>query len=249
MTNISYMNDHAEFDIGFGRIKEFVDEYAEKAGMSHLFGVDYFSKLRSRIYVASFTERRDDLSQWRGYCGKSGYCIGFDRGAIEFLNNRRGFKFKNCNYRSHVSTIEELKQKIELEFDRIKNARIDAVSRNMEHALFNIKIADWICDEIPFLKDPAFEGEKEFRLVKVRDYTREDEDKGKFKYRSGNDYIVPYFDLKIDDFDCSGNIKEIIVGPGPHQDRAKRSLEQMLSDMRQEKMIDVSLSKIPLVSW
>lgn len=38
--------------------------------------------VRSRhcVYVASLTSLRDDLAMWRGYCGGSGFSVGFDSG-------------------------------------------------------------------------------------------------------------------------------------------------------------------------
>jgi hypothetical protein len=48
-------------------LKSFLDDYEQMA----------VTKIVKDLYIASFTEARDDLSQWRAYGGRGGgYCIG-----------------------------------------------------------------------------------------------------------------------------------------------------------------------------
>lgn len=48
-------------------------------------------RLRLCVYVTSLTSLRDDLAMWRGYCGGSGFSVGFDSGKlIALVESDRG---------------------------------------------------------------------------------------------------------------------------------------------------------------
>ena len=96
-THIQFLNDAKEFlqaiDIAEERLEEMRKVSAfgnERQGQLELLQ-DELSKLKVMnqygvidVFVASFSSVADDLSQWRGYCSKgNGYCLGFDREAIE----------------------------------------------------------------------------------------------------------------------------------------------------------------------
>jgi hypothetical protein len=45
--------------------------------------------MRTMVYVTSFSEERDQLSQWRGYCGNAaGFSIGFNLAKLKELLKR-----------------------------------------------------------------------------------------------------------------------------------------------------------------
>nr|UVN18021.1 hypothetical protein pPsy0479b_00063 [Pseudomonas syringae] len=51
------------------------------------------------LYVSSFSEKPDLLSQWRGYCpAGSGYCIGIDRAAMAEYCEERELQLEPCLY-------------------------------------------------------------------------------------------------------------------------------------------------------
>ncbi len=73
------------------------DDYDE------IFGWQLRHKLESTVaddlYVSSFSERPDLLSQWRGYCpGGNGYCLGFEREVIEDYCVENGMRLEKCLY-------------------------------------------------------------------------------------------------------------------------------------------------------
>lgn len=70
LTHILYQNDTRELYDGLDLIKRVLDD--EYSGL----GNDFISDpALVNIYTASFTEERDLLSQWRGYCPKGGLFI------------------------------------------------------------------------------------------------------------------------------------------------------------------------------
>ena len=51
------------------------------------------------FFVCSFSEERDLLSQWRGYCKNgSGYSLGFALSSLQSCVKRAGFAIKPCVY-------------------------------------------------------------------------------------------------------------------------------------------------------
>ncbi|POA86212.1 DUF2971 domain-containing protein [Pseudomonas sp. FW305-E2] len=52
------------------------------------------------LYVSSFSERPDLLSQWRGYCpGGSGYCIGFDQALLAEYCEEQGIRLEKSLFK------------------------------------------------------------------------------------------------------------------------------------------------------
>jgi hypothetical protein len=86
-TNVAYVNDAKEYQHSIDRFLEILDSY-KKAHANIKPGKAILATLEERIHaadevqpvwVACFSTRGDDLSQWRGYgMGEGGYSIGFD---------------------------------------------------------------------------------------------------------------------------------------------------------------------------
>ncbi len=107
------------------------------------------SKLE-RTCIASFTEERDLLSQWRAYAGsEAGICIGFDSSV---LKNLRPKSAQGWNVRLEEVLYEPAKQvrKLMAEVLRPKTAQ------GMRSALDRVALR---------LKDPHFHEEREWRLI------------------------------------------------------------------------------------
>ena len=89
-TDLRFLNDKKEFqhslDIIHSILKGFykVDDNPKKLkGLNYDFiehlriNLGKRKKWNPEVYVASFTEKGDLLSQWRGYCPQGGFSIGF----------------------------------------------------------------------------------------------------------------------------------------------------------------------------
>jgi hypothetical protein len=101
-TNTHFLNDPTEFVHALSFAKSLASYFFENdywgsfGAMLHR----HLDQVKGEsIYVSSFSERPDLLSQWRGYCpGGSGYCIGLDRASIEAYCDERGFRLEKCLY-------------------------------------------------------------------------------------------------------------------------------------------------------
>ena len=88
-THLSCLNDGQEFIYAFKIMREVLnlkskEGYTPNVRKFHDFLASHFEKTPSTysdLYVASLSEKDNDLSQWRAYGGnrgENGYCIGFD---------------------------------------------------------------------------------------------------------------------------------------------------------------------------
>jgi len=107
-TDIFYLNDAAEYHHAVGLVKTEIDNKSNDIAIppsglhSAIFPATtainkessqkYFLELlntmigflyKFHIFVCSFSEAMDSLSQWRGYCsGGNGLCVGFDSSSL-----------------------------------------------------------------------------------------------------------------------------------------------------------------------
>jgi|WetSurMetagenome_2_1015567.scaffolds.fasta_scaffold00408_21 hypothetical protein len=172
----------------------------------------------NQIYVQSFSAKKDDLSQWRGYCPQgNGFCIGFRK--IMLSSDKENIILNECVYDSDtqkemVSTDINLQlENIDLKFDELE----------YKHILddFMISFFGSLLPKIPQMKDISFKEEKEWRAV----YTPRESDAKPIEHRAGNSMIIPYVERGLN---LSYAIKEVIVGPTPHPELSKKSTESFL---------------------
>jgi hypothetical protein len=79
-----------------------VNNDPNKLGLAYDF-VEYLrinlrKKWNPEVYVASFTEEGDLLSQWRGYCPKGGFSVGFASNLLSDVANKHDSFLLPCIY-------------------------------------------------------------------------------------------------------------------------------------------------------
>ncbi|MGI4733841.1 MAG: DUF2971 domain-containing protein, partial [Janthinobacterium lividum] len=103
---------------------------------------------------------------------------------------------------------------------------------------------------LAFLKDPAFEEEKEWRMVASE--STMGSTANYLRYRSSRNMFISYLDLPVParpDYNQSYNnliIDEVRVSPTPHQDLALASCRMM---MEHHQCKSVQSSAIPYRNW
>jgi hypothetical protein len=130
-TDVRFLNDTAEFvharkvanDLingtpEFGDV-QFPLRDALKSVVGSTFGSDFLNPNRAQIFVASFTDSPDDLSQWRGYShGTCGVSIAFDLRAHRLpVESDSAVTFAPCVYHD-----EEKRSLIQSAFQRFLKA-------------------------------------------------------------------------------------------------------------------------------
>lgn len=211
------------------------------------------SFLNHQTLIICFSTKKDMLSQWRAYGNDGvGIAIGFDYDLLKkLLKSEKKFFIDNVIYKKEK---QEKKIKEELfapAFMHVENMFAqDSVRCSDDYNEYFVEEFDCFCEYMdddvekvfPFLKNPAFEEEKEVRIVYNTGIYEEIEDKEFLSYTSEatpigrheklllqpmqyvvkNDKLVAYADLKFESCINDGIIKEIVIGP-----KAKVSIDDV----------------------
>lgn len=163
-------------------------------------------------HICCFSSRKDSLSQWRAYSNDgTGVSLGFHRSSLKNLNKNNYFKGEaleviyneDIQLQKIINTI-----KLSLEEGFSKGINLDLMLQIVENTLT--------------FKNPAFEEEEEFRVVKLATFNKEllsypDELNSRGwksidvlpKFRVTSNTISSYFEFSFQPED----IKEIFIGP------------------------------------
>lgn len=249
-----YMNDSQEFEYGFDLIDEIYPKPDTYPFRSNISDQSFAEHLRRKkwdyesdcLFVASFSEDANLLSQWRAYAGPhSGYTIGFRKNELE----NGGARLVVCEYnKERQKTV--LKDLIDGDlpvlrapFEKGLKEQGKKELPDLAEYLNNVdETVLKIAQVATSFKHKSFCEEKEWRLV----IGPANIPSKRILYRPSDTVIIPY--VEIDFTDSALPIECIIVGPGPHQKRNEVSLRQMLSVSGYDN-VDVSISDIPYRNW
>lgn len=241
-TNIHHLNDSSELKIAVKLTKDALTSRLES------FGADSKNKIKllidsfedraySNIYVASFSESHDSLSQWRAYGGGvGGYAIGFDSEILNHDMEALGFCLKKCIYNPNKQ-IEEMSQLVDtllttlLEGDYIWIK--DKVKDRHQNAIYIFQNA--IMSLAPVFKHPTFQEEKEWRIITTPQMVNV------IEFRPGKTTFTPYVPISVSrDPQC---IRGLTIGPNEDPELAMRTAMRLVG--RYLKYCSLSESIIP----
>lgn len=195
------------------------------------------------LYVASFSEESDSLSQWRAYgAATSGFALGFRCNRLVLPD---GFNLVRCVY-------DPPKQY------KIVGAIVSEVlKRSLPPALFSVASVHLrlVLHTLALtLKHPKFEEEKEWRIIspvlmdfapafpiKVKEET-------KLAFRLGKSVLTPYRSIPLKDDKSNFPLIEIVVGPNPSPQQAHRSVQSLLNS-EGLKAVAMRDSDVPYRNW
>lgn len=266
-TNTHFLNDPTEFVHALSFAKSianyfFDNDYFEQFGaMLHR----HVGKLKGEgLYVSSFSERPDLLSQWRGYCpGGSGYCLGFDRKILQQYCEARGYRLEKCVYGHDdqqaevtgiVTTAMALFPKMKVtpqQFHEMPTKeKLDSMVAFHEHlkgegADQASEAISLICESLlevaPRFKNAGFEEEAEWRIIV------NEPDAKAVSFRAGPSYLIPHIALDIIEANPEV-VRSLIVGPNPNQARALKAAEALFQSLDYSPNL-VTASSIPFNYW
>jgi len=178
------------------------------------------------LYVASFSEHKDVLSQWRGYCRDgNGYSIGFMPSVLT-EPAKAGFRLVKCVY-------DPKEQK------GLCNALIDsyfeisqrppsskALLRSMQKLTWGTKFSILAAA----MKHESFREESEWRLVCApeRDHA--------VHFRSGRFGIVPYLEVPLSSENQKVPVAELVVGPTADRRASLLGAEAVMGDLARRQL-------------
>lgn len=250
-TDVRYLSDAREFDCTVDLVHAELDALRAKYSAGHP-EVRLLDELENvlkaapdiRLYVSSFSEHGNLLSQWRAYCPPTG---GFALGITPaVLRQKSGHMLFPCVYdpeRRHFLIGEAV--------GRILNRyRVEGGPQEQEPERL-IRIAGYAAEFFggvlllaACFKDAGFKEEAEWRPI-IRSSI---EGESRPLFRTGRSGLVPYVHTPLALGDRRLRIDEVIVGPNPHDALAKQAVVTLLDNLGVVHD-GVRLSGIPYRAW
>jgi len=247
-TSIRFLNDSTEYSLAFGLAREFIEERSKKARgkfYSALYAVlsERLTLEVEEVYVSSFTENPDQLSQWRAYCpATGGYAIGFRRKLLVDVPAPPIRRFLvRCIYESDVH--EELVQKLVKSVVSTAEEGLHEMSQDRVFREAYKRLGRLLPMLAPALKDPSFAEEREWRLVCLPASFENDTP----QFRQGRSMLVPYYTHSFRK-NAPVPIEELVIGPTPHPALAHDGTRSLLSAY-QLPSSNLRSSQIPYRNW
>jgi len=264
MSNIRYLNDSSEFSYTLELVKKELDIQIKSLKTNELRGLftEYTkSEIKNNIlslikdvlngyqddndiniYIFSLSKLKDDLNQWRGYCPDEGrFCIEFDSNKLDSIITNKGQQpgIIKCIYKK-----SEIKELLESLFDDLwkQESSIEPIEYGNKGVKYPFgKFILNVLRISPRIKHESFSKELEYRINYISNV---DEEK---HYREGKSMITPYIKFSPTDGNSLLPITKVVVGPTPHPELSKSSVELLLKSNGYD--IPVECSKIPYRSW
>ena len=251
-SDIRFLNDSQEYKLGLESIKRAIDERAMKLNPGDA-NFDHYGRMLEAIhgtgsgplYVASWSEKSDDLCQWRAYSGSgTGYAVQMDGNQIQQLAKEQNFIFAPCIYepderRKWINAIVDLGLEEMIEGGRTKSSE----------CLSTITLINHLIRFSPLLKHEAFKGEQEWRLIcgplgrPARGYGA----------HQGRSTMVPHVAFNLHTENAPSGISNLVVGPCADQELAMAGAMEALStyaiDLEKTRSYSVGGSQIPYRNW
>ena len=265
-TNTHFLNDPTEFvhALAFARAmasRAYDDDYSQYFGAALYRSLDHMQG--EDLYVSSFSEKPDLLSQWRGYCpGGSGYCIGFDQELMAEYCEEQEIRLAKCLYEHDdqlgavaniISTAREFFPSIPFTEEKFYSLPIEEkldsmaeLKRQLDDDLKSDgdRVIERACELLSGLaslfKHEGFHEEAEWRIIASRP-TQE------VCFRPGPSYVIPF--ISLDFLKAKPRaLKRVIVGPNPNQSRAVKAAKILVERYGYNADI-VTSSAIPFNNW
>jgi hypothetical protein len=162
-TDFRFLNDFSELTFAWDLItrrllikRMQVDELND-----HILAIGRMLFEDPHAFVVSFSTDDDDLGQWRAYSSRCGVAIGFSEEIFPWDSfNSSGMCMRHVEYdpQIHIGMCDPIVEVLAAELARrpLSNSRYREIAS---------VIMDIFWDVAPFIKHPAFRGEKEVRLL------------------------------------------------------------------------------------
>lgn len=262
LTSIHYQNDSQEYYYAFNLVREVLGEYYP--GLLEDWGLNLREKT-STVFTFSLSEKRDSLSQWRGYCPDGGFAVSFKREQINEFIRREKILVAKCIYGKEEQKEFIIKHVIEFspEYYQEKQALVVAPHFHRDERImyFNKYLVNRVVRIAPLLKDSGFSDEQEWRLIKILSTSSEAKSLGDsvmhyiegdtVKVRIRKNKLVPFIELSINcDNGEQVGISEVVISPTSHEELALDACNVLLHlKGRNTRNGSASNSKIPYVNW
>jgi hypothetical protein len=194
------------------------------------------------VYVLSFSEAQNQLSQWRGYTQHGrGVCLSINSHLLVERMQRYGWTFQHCRYNKvsqrtwAEAILSRMRREAGFRYATVggdKNRVFAAVLNNCLSSLLQVAAT---------IKNESFFEEREVRFITPM-INLSDE---RVRYRAGRTTRIPYVEFPLADEHEQLAIQEIMIGPGPTQDATLATITDLVRQMNLSEPCSVSRSRIP----
>ena len=259
-SSIHYLNDSSEYAYAQTILREEIASIRKSVSAEDSDFLDTESEYMgsgqgSDVFVTSFSEVGDLLSQWRGYCqAGSGVSIGFDFSLLKETAEKNYLTLAKCIY-----DVQEQKRLIrQLLYDTLKVCQLSRAagashlgieshalnyfhqgSRVQFQNISTLPPSEGFNSIAPLLKHPSYSEEKEWRVVQ-RPWLLKEKGQEPWQFREGKNAVIPYVLFRLADKNQQPIIRQIIIGPTPFPDLFLDSVRQFLA---YERIRDCTLLK------
>lgn len=216
LSDISKSNDNQECIYARDKVKQGVEQLLEQNSewlKSWNFGYSLNSDINKDMvtYVACFSEKKDLLSQWRGYAADGkGIAIGFSENILQILNKINSYVI---SFQKVIYDLDEQEIYIKKMVDEV----VESIElKNIEHVALELNTNYKL--KYPVCKNSGFKEEAEWRIIfnsgpgQGKIYTNKGLDFSEVKYRVVRDKLVSYMEMDFSKIK-QDIIKEIWIGP------------------------------------
>lgn len=217
--NPLFMNDSAEIIWLLELLKNYVAKNKNCVEILKQWNLikQMINKLLQKIdvpFIFCLSKGNDVLSQWRSYAddGK-GVAIGIDVNRLLKLDTEL-LVGKDIIYddKEQMKLLEQKKLDDSLD-DFIEELEMALQGENETEIYSKVrKVASYILNEAIICKNPAFEEEREFRILCLPSKVSEKSMVSEIKFRSNNEQILPYREIYFDGY-VHEIIQNITIGP------------------------------------
>ena len=235
--HMRYSNDHVELTYGMGILSKVLETECKRLPeiqaneLREILPIFLTSgNATPDVYAVCLSEKRDLLSQWRGYADAGrGFVIGFDSHELmmdtSFHDSLRGVLYP-VYYRVREQKII-LAQVVRPFIDEWRRmlAHDEAKAAADKAAIVAHEMATPLLRFIATFKHPGFREEKEWRLVYI---DRGGASMRKAEFRASKQGFIPYLNA-VPTKSRFLPIREVVVGPGLDWDLQRRTVENWVN--------------------
>lgn len=241
-TESSFLNDLFEIQYGIDITQDILkihttkkDIFVKKFCKLTISYLNIMNSKEEEIYITSFCEKSDLLSQWKGYTNfGEGYAIGLD---LQQLTNTKHHKdFKNISIKKVIYDKKTQKNiiKSKIKYMIKESKKLIYQDKKNEENIINAcakSLAYYLNAQSKRFKSNSFSEEKEWRIIYINN-TFSKENRVKNKFRITDSIITPYLELNLSNKNSKLlPIKEIIIGPKINYKKASKSINLIYNNI------------------
>lgn len=235
-TKVQYFSDSSELSHAFSLFRRRVDFLLgnNRAPQDLLSQLSFWLQspqhtANAALFVVCFTERRDSLSQWRGYTPMGrGACIELRADQLIACTRAQGYDIARCvyQYNQKASLAEQAIDRFVSQAAKI-GPSADRSSSSSYYPAFEALQQDLLRIAATFKHD-TFEDEQEWRAVRRHDGSPAAPE---IAYRVGRATLIPYIRFSLVHPDSGKfTLWNVWVGPTPHLELSVAALRSLLGD-------------------